>query len=196
MKKSIRYVIYLILFTILIGAFIYLGKKDYSDNLKKLTDGEKFNLEYNDVPKNNMFKYIYSTDLSNTLESGTGLIFIGFSSNEWAQYYVKYLYQVLEEKNVKNVYYYDLLKDRLRYTKYYVKIENKLSNHLIKLDDNTKRLNTPLFIIVKNGNILYVNKDTSNINNDITTSMYWNYNQIMKFKEEISNNIERFGIYG
>lgn len=196
MKKNIRYIIYFILFSILIGSFIYLGKKDYNNDLKRLTDAERFSLEYNDVPNENMFKYIYSTDLSKLLDNGTGLIYIGFSSNDWSKYYIKYLYQVLKEKNVKNVYYYDLLKDRLRYTKYYVKIENKLSDYLLQLDDGTKRLNTPLFLIVKDGKIMYANKDTSIINNDILPTIYWNYDQINSFKYEISNNIERFGIYG
>ena len=195
MKKIIRYVIYFILFSILIGLFIYLGKKDFGTDYNKMSDAEKFSIEYN-IPKDNMFKYIYSNDVIDILSNGTGIIFMGFSSNEWSQFYVKYLYQVLKEHNVDNVYYYDLLKDRARYTKNYIKIEKILDPFLFKSDDNTKRINTPILIFVKDGNIIYINSETAINSNFYIPKEYWDYNHISRFRDDISSHLESLGIYG
>ena len=188
MKKIIRYIIYIILFSFLIGAFIYLGKKDFG-NQNKFTDAQKFTKEYN-IPVDNKFKYIYASELVDFLNNGTGLVYMGFPSNEWALYYVKYLYQVLKDYDVKQVYYYNLLKDRARYTKNYVAIEKKLDPFLTKLDDNSKRINTPILVFVKNGKITYINSDTSiNINN-LKPSEYWDYSHIYNFKQDIASHLE------
>lgn len=195
MKKVIRYLIYLVLFSILIGAFIYLGKKDYGTDYNKISDAEKFSMEYN-ISNDNMFKYIYTNDVIDILNNKTGLIFMGFSSNEWSQYYVKYLYQVLKEKNVNTVYYYDLLKDRARYTKNYIAIEKILNPFLTKLDDNSVRINTPILVFVKDGKIVYINSETAINNNNLTPKEYWDYIHISNFKEDISSHIESTGIYG
>ena len=194
MKEYLRYFVYFILFAILIGSFIYLGKKDYGSNLKKYTDQEKFSLEYTDIPKENMFEYAYANDIVNILEKGNGIVYMGFPSNEWAKYYVDYLYEVFTERKVKTVYYYNPLKDRIRYTKSYKTIENRLNNYLVKLDDDTKRLNTPLLMIVKNGNIVYVNNDTAINKINMTPKDYWDYNHISEFKIEIASAIESSGI--
>ena len=196
MKKYIRYIIYFVLFILLFSAFIYLGKKDYGNDIKRYSDAERFSLEYSEIPTDNMFKYSYASQVLDILENGSGIIYMGFASNEWSKYYVKNLYQVLKDEKVSSVYYYDLFKDRLRSTKYYVNIEKKLDDYLYRLDDGSKRLNTPLLVIVKNGNILYVNNDTSMMENNIKPSSYWDYNRISKFSDEVSYYLESSGFSG
>ena len=196
MKKYVRYAIYLVLFSILFGIFIYLGKKDFGNDYKKYTDAQRINFEYNEIPSDNMFKYVYATDVLELFDNGTGIIYMGFSSNEWSKYYMKYLYQVLSEHNIKEAYYYDLQKDRSRYTKNYVKIEKELNNFITRFDDNTTRITTPLLVIIKEGKIIYVNNDTAIVDNGINPAMYWTSDRIFNFKYNLSNAIEGSNIYG
>ena len=47
---------------------------------------------------------------------------MGFSNNEWMQYYVRYLNEAVNEDDIKTIYYYDLLEDRTRKNKNFVKL--------------------------------------------------------------------------
>ena len=140
MKKYLRMIIYLLLFAFLIGCFIYLGKKDFGDQVMKYSDSEKFHMEYNDIPSNNMFKYVNSNEVIDMFNGGKYILYIGFASNEWSRYYVKNIYQVFLEEKIENVYYYDILKDRLRQSRNYNTLKNKLSKYLVQLDDGTKEI--------------------------------------------------------
>jgi hypothetical protein len=190
LKKLIRYVIYFILFAFLIGCFIYLGKKDYGNPNTKYSDAEKFNLEYNHVPKDNMFSYVTASDVVSLLENGTGIIYMGFANDEWAQYYVGYLYDVLVQDGIKKVYYYDLLKDRTRQTKNYQKIVAALDDYLYDTDNNTKYLFTPAVVFVINGKIMAYDDETAIIHNSITPNDYWTANNIANFKAKINFYLE------
>ena len=192
MKQIIRGIIYFVLFSILIGAFIYLGEKDFK-NETVLTDQERFAQEY-EIDKDNVFEYIYAKSVIDILNNKTGIIFLGFSSNDWSKYYVKYLNEVIKENNVKKVYYYDLQKDRTKNNKYYRQIETKLSDYLYELDTGVVRLSTPALIIVKNGNIMYFDDETSIERNNITPDYYWNEEKVNNFKSRISSYIKEVNI--
>src|SRR5574344_2255978 len=150
MKKIIRLVIYFILFALLIYCFIYLGKKDFGTGVTKITDAQKFSMEYPNISLNNKFVYVNSNEVLNLLQNGTGIIYVGFASNIWSQYSVNYLNDILENSNISKVYYYDLLKDRARHGKIYTKIETILDEYLLKDDSGSKSIYTPSLIFIKN----------------------------------------------
>ncbi len=185
MKKYIRVIIYLVLFVLLIGAFIYLGKKDFNID-KNMTDAKKFSMEYS-IDENNPFKYVYSSEVVDILKNKTGIIYMGFSSNDWSKYYVKYLYEVLKENDIKNVYYYDLLKDRAKYTKNYQIIEEILTDYLYELDNGNIHISTPALIFVKNGKVIYYDDETAIERNNISPNDYWNQERVYLFKSKINN---------
>jgi hypothetical protein len=190
LKKAIRYIIYIILFTFLIGCFIYLGKKDFAPSTANYSDAEKFNLEYNLVPKDNMFVYAHSSDVLDILNGGTGIIYMGFASDEWAQYYTGYLYDAISKSNVKKVYYYDLFMDRMRQTKNYQKIANLLNDYLYDTDNNTKYLFTPAVVFVINGQIIAYDDETAIMKNGISPNDYWTEKNINNFEAKISFYLE------
>ena len=192
MKKYIRLFIYFILFVVLIGAFVYLGKKDFS-NSNNQSDAEKFAVEYN-VDKVNPFKYVYGSEAVDIIKNKTGIIYLGFSSNDWSKYYVKYLTDVLKNNNVKEAYYYDILKDRTKYTKYYRELENMLSDFLYEMDTGKIHISTPALVIVKDGQILFYDDETSVERNNITPDYYWNQNRIENFKSRIDSYIKEVGL--
>lgn len=186
MKKYLRIFIYVCLYAAVIGMFVYLGKKDYGNNVNKYSDSEKFSIEYPNIPSDNKFKYIYAYEVADLLKNGTGIIYIGFSSNDWSQYYVNYLYDVLKDKNVDNIYYYDVLKDRSRQGKYYMEIVDILTKHLYETDTQKVSLNTPAVVFVKDGDIVYYDDETSLTRYNVSPSDYWTEDRINNFENKIN----------
>src|SRR5574344_1686610 len=189
-KKRFRIVVYLCLYIILIGMFVYLGKRDYGTGVVNYTDAEKFNIEYPEIPDYNNFKYLNAYNLDELLKNGTGIVFIGFSSNDWSQYYVKYLYSVLKNRNLSNLYYYDALKDKTRQNKYYLDIVSSLSNYLYQDDRGNVILNTPIVIFIKDGKVIYYDDETAISRNNVEPSDYWTDDRINAFETKISSYLD------
>ena len=193
MKKYIRLSIYFILFTALIGAFIYLGKKDFSDTTKK-EDNVKFAQEYS-INKDNPFVYTYGSEVVDIIKNKSGIVYLGFSSSDWCKYYIKYLYDVLKDNDVKKVYYYDILKDRTKNTKYYRELENLLSDYLYELDNGNIHVLTPALLFVKDGKVIYFDDETSIERNNLTPDQYWTSERVDTFKNKINTYIKEVGVY-
>ena len=193
MKNYVRFGIYFVLFTFLIGAFIYLGEKDFKEE-KNISDNQRFAQEYN-IENDNPFVYVYGSEVVDVIKNKSGIIYLGFSSNEWSKYYVKYLNEVLNVNGVKKVYYYDLLKDRTKYTKYYRELESLLSDYLYELDNGTVRLSTPALIIVKDGKIVCFDDETALERNNMSPDFYWTNDKVDSFKRRIDSYIKGAEVY-
>ncbi|MDD5836393.1 MAG: hypothetical protein PUD34_04215 [bacterium] len=183
MKKVLRGMIYLILFAILIWGFIYLGKKDFSTNI---SDAELFSKEYKAVSSDNPFVYVTSSDVLDILKNKTGIILVGFQSNAWMQEYVKQLYPILRDNNIKKVYYYDVLEDRTKKTKNFREIEDLLSNYLKITDMGVEYLFTPALIFVKNGEVVNYDDETSLVSINMQPNTYWDNDTISAFRDKIN----------
>lgn len=181
--KKLRGLIYFILFALLIWGFIYLGKKDFSSTI---SDGERFSKEYQSIPADNPFTYVSSSGVLKILNGETGIILVGFSSNKWMQEYVKQLYPILKENNIKKVYYYDVIEDRMKKTKNFRQIEDALSKYLKITDMGTEYLFTPALIFVKDGKIINYDDETSLVSYDMQPATYWNSDAITNFKNKIN----------
>ena len=191
MKKTMRSLIYFVIFAILIGMFIYLGKKDYGN---KKTDAEIFSGEYKNIPTDNMFKYIDAIKLLDKIETDENIIVLmGFSSNEWMQKYVTYLYPVLQKYNVGDVYYYDIREDRAKGTKYFKRLEEILSEYLKVTDQGVEYLFTPALIFIKNGEVTYFNDETALTSYNSSPNLYWSEERINDFQNEIGYYLEMDG---
>ena len=182
MKKLTRALIYLCLFGLTLGAFVYLGKKDYGT---KISDAKKFSREYK-ISENNKFKYVKSYEVLDIIEHKSGVILMGFSNNEWMQYYVRYLNEAVNEDDIKTIYYYDLLEDRTRKNKNFVKIEDIMSSYLKQTDDGKEYLFTPALVFVKNGQIINYDDETSLVSYKTAPESYWTLDQVTNFKNKIS----------
>lgn len=181
--KKLRGLIYFILFALLIWGFIYLGKKDFSSTI---SDSERFSKEYQSIPADNPFTYVGSSGVLKILNGETGIILVGFSSNNWMQEYVKQLYPILKENNIKKVYYYDVIEDRMKKTKNFRQIEDALSKYLKITDMGTEYLFTPALIFVKDGKIINYDDETSLVSYDMQPATYWNSDAITNFKNKIN----------
>ncbi len=191
----------LVLTGIIIVTLIVLGVCIYSLITDKLeiSDASKFRTEYmelNDkvnesldvlyptvsISENNTVKYTTPKDLVKLLESGTGVIYIGFPTCPWCRTLVPILTSLAEEKN-EIIYYADISdiksifkvsKGKVKQTKsgskeYYRMLElldEFLEDYSITDDENNsyltgeKRIYNPTLIAVNNGKITSVHVGT------------------------------------
>lgn len=186
MKQIFRKLGYFFLYSLIILAFIYLGTKDY--NLVTYnTDGERFNSDYNEIPRNNPFVYLNSTELINLLNNGSGIVFMGNHESIWSLKYATYLYEVLKVKDIDEVYYYDVKKVKLLKNRNYYNIIKELEGNLIETDDSDKNLFSPSLYIIKDGEVVFYDNTTAVVNNNIDIEDYWTETNIYNFKERLIN---------
>ena len=169
MQKTFRKLGYFFLYALVILAFIYLGTKDYN-LVTYATDGERFNGDYNEIPRNNPFVYLNSTELIELLNNGSGIVFMGNKENIWSKSYAKYLYEIASSLGLKEIYY---------------NIINALEGKLIETDDSVNNLFSPSLYILKDGEVVFYDNTTAVVNNDLEVDTYWDSSNIYKFKEKI-----------
>ena len=194
-KKIILFMLLIILVIGVLVGSIYTNKKDDKPKENKITDAMKIKEEYeslngkqtsngNVYPKvtlkeKNTFRYASAKKVVETLESGTGLIYLGFKECPWCRNAIN----VLQYVNANEILYLDMTVQRDKYeiidgkavkteegTEEYKKMLTILDSILdsYELEDengntiNTgeKRIYVPLVIGVKDGEIMGYHADT------------------------------------
>lgn len=185
MDKKIKRIIQIIMFISIICAFIYIGTKDFTKEV--IVDNERFDQDYKNVSKDNVFVYANANDVYTVLKGGTGIIFMGFKENVWSGYYANILNETAKKNNVEKILYYDFLEDRNNKNATYQSIVLKLSNYVPTLDSGKQDIYAPTLVMVKNGEIIAYDATTSINKGTITPEAYWNeYNVGLKENELIT----------
>lgn len=154
MKKKSLIIGIVILLILIVGVGIFLL-------VNRETDAKKFAKEY-DMTSDNVYVYKNIDEIINILEHGTGIVYLGFPECPWCKQYVVYLNEVAKQnKNVSNVYYFDILEDRKNNTEEYQKIVSILSDYLPFNEEGNKRVYVPAVIAVNNGEIVGFDDETS-----------------------------------
>lgn len=187
-KDIIRKGIYAIIFIAMLVAFIYLGNK-YAGNseIKVLT----INDYYKEIKKEN-FQVISGTKFIKLFDEGKHIIVIGSSKSQFSQKYITEINKIVEELDLKDVKYYDIINDKAQGNSNYYKIVEKLDGYLTTTDTSVNNLLSPSFYIIENGKVKYYNTETSAMKNTDTVEDYWTLNQEFKFKDEITNAINKY----
>ena len=187
-KDIIRKGIYAIIFIAMLVAFIYLGNK-YAGNseIKVLT----INDYYKEIKKEN-FQVISGAKFIKLFDEGKHIIVIGSSKSQYSQKYITEINKIVEELNLKDVKYYDIINDKAQGNSNYYKIVEKLGGYLTTTDTSVNNLLSPSFYIIENGKVKYYNTETSAMKNTDTVEDYWTLNQEFKFKDEITNAINKY----
>ncbi len=172
MNKKVVYTIKGILFIIIIIAFIFIGTRDFSK--KEVLDNEKFDKEYQNVNKDNVFRYVNSNEVYAKLKSGSAIIFMGYPTNNWSGYYANILNDAAKVSGIKEVLYYDFYNDRKNKNATYQSIVLKLNQYITVLDDGTQNIYAPMLVVVKNGKIIYVDDETALNKGNKKPEEYWN----------------------
>ena len=155
---------------LIVGVLIYV--LFFSNIFKK--NSVSFKNEYPKVSDNNKFVYKKLDEVIDTLKTGTAIIYFGFPECPWCQEYVKYLDEVANESDIKEVIYFNILNDRKDNTKEYQEVTKILNDYLVKDDNNNPRIFVPHVVAVRNGKILDNDNETATISGDgITPKDYW-----------------------
>ena len=184
MNKNLKRILQVILFVLIIGAFIFVGTRDFT---KKVTvDNERFDKEYSNVSKDNVFVYANAQDVYTRFKNGNAVVFMGFPSNKWSGYYAEMLNTAAKESGIKEILYYDFKKDREEKNATYQSIVLKLSSYTYTNDNGTQNIYAPTIFIIKDGKVMYFDNETSIMKGNLSPDDYWNENrkavQINNFK--------------
>ena len=167
----VQKIFYIFSFIFLIGVFIYLGTKDYTPK-KTETDAQIFTKEYG-ITEENVFTERDSKTILELLNSGSGIIFIGFPENIWSASIADILNESAKKMNIDTIYYYNLEQDRKEHNYYYEHMIEILMPYLKVLDNEDVDIYAPTVLIVKNGEVIYFDDETSIVMGDMTVANYW-----------------------
>ena len=169
-KSKTQMVIYIIIFCLLIYAFIYLGKKEYK---VELPDNEKFSSMFSMVSTDNVFKIVNATEARMVSRGAKGIVLFG-TENEWVDYYAYIVNKIAKEVGVEEIYYYDFTKNRKDNNGTYEDIVENLSNYVTYNDKGVAEIYAPSLLVVSKDEVLLFDSDTSFIKGKTTPSIYWN----------------------
>ncbi len=182
---------YIISFLFLIGAFMYLGTKDFNTQNKKLTPQESFTEEYG-ITTNNVYIYKNAKEILETINTGSGIIFMAYKENKWSSIIADLLNEVAKEEGIKEIYYYNFKKDRSNNNHHYENIVKLLTPYLKVLDSETTNIYAPTVLIIKNGEIQYFDDETSIVRGDTSIENYWSSKKKIEKKAEYKKEIEKY----
>ena len=169
-KSKTQMVIYIIIFCLLIYAFIYLGKKEYK---VELPDNEKFSSMFSMVSTDNVFKIVNATEARMVSRGAKGIVLFG-TENEWVNYYAYIVNKIAKEVGIEEIYYYDFTKNRKNNNGTYEDIVKNLSNYVTYNDKGVAEIYAPSLLVVSKDEVLLFDSDTSFIKGKTTPSTYWN----------------------
>lgn len=169
-KSKTQMVIYIIIFCLLIYAFIYLGKKEYK---VELPDNEKFSSMFSMVSTDNVFKIVNATEAKMVSRGAKGIVLFG-TENEWVNYYAYIVNKIAKEVGIEEIYYYDFTKNRKDNNGTYEDIVKNLSNYVTYNDKGVAEIYAPSLLVVSKDEVLLFDSDTSFIKGKTTPSTYWN----------------------
>ena len=170
MNKKVKLILQGILFVVIIVGFIYIGTRDF--NKEVVVDNERFDADYVNVSKDNVFKYANAVEVYQALK-GNAIIFMGYPANVWSGYYANILNEAAKDSGIKEILYYDFYDDRENRNGTYQSIVLSLSNYLVTLDDGTEEIYAPTLVIVKDGKVIAFDNETAFTKGNITPEVYW-----------------------
>ncbi|MBQ9834082.1 MAG: hypothetical protein IJO33_02715 [Bacilli bacterium] len=177
MKNIKKIVTYILIFLVLI-AFIIIGKQNYN----KLEEKENnISHKYNILTTDNVFEKINASQTLKKINSGNALIFMGFENSKQSEYYASLLNDIAKNLKIEKIYFYDFYNDRKDNNGTYETIVEKLNNYLFRDDEGNVDIDAPTFLVIKDGNVIYFDSDTSRLQANISEEDYWNeYNKNLK----------------
>ncbi len=182
-----------IIIVVLIGIIIFLLiGKDTQQGKDLESDAIKFAKEYTLIEKDNVFKYASIDKIINTLETGTGVVYLGFPECQWCQQYVVYLNEIAKDRKISQIYYYNIKEDREENSKNYQKITKLLKDYLPEDEDGNPKVYVPAVIFMNKGTVLGFDDETSHDTKGFDNpSEYWTKSEIEDLKDRLNSYIDK-----
>lgn len=118
------------------------------------SDAARFHARYPLAGEDNVFTFISVREAADKLETGTGIIYLGFPECPWCQTYVPLLNMTAQAHGLERVYYANILNDRENHSPDYQRIVRALENRLDLDEDGNPRVFVPFIVAVKDGVIV------------------------------------------
>jgi len=155
------------------------------------SDAMRFSGEYTSVEVDNVYKYKTAAEVTDLLEHGTGIVYLGFPSCPWCQNYAKMLNALAKEKGIKEIYYYNIHDDRENGTEAYKKLVELLSDYLQTNNEGEKRIYVPNLTFVVDGEIIGNDYETSKDTLGLQApEEYWTAERISAWQEKVGALLE------
>lgn len=157
------------------------------------SDAMRFSGEYSKVEVENVYKYKTAEEIIDTLEHGTGVVYLGFPSCPWCQNYAKMLNDLAKEKGIQEIYYYNIHDDRENGTAAYNKLVHILRDYLQTNNEGQKRIYVPNVTFVVDGEIIGNDSETSKDTLGLQDpDEYWTAERVAAWKETISAFMDKY----
>lgn len=186
-KNIIKKVIYLLIFILMIFAFIFLSKKYTKD--EEIT--ETITTYYSNITSKK-FEVVKAAKVKSLLKEGKSIIILGNNESKYSEKYVSLIQETIESIILDKVYYYDLRKDKQQQNSNYYDIRDALSGNLVTTDLGENNLLAPSFYIIDNGEVKYYNIESVAVKNTDSIEDYWTYEKEQNFKNDIYTAIEQY----
>ncbi len=141
-NKKVRITVDILLIIVGIVLLVF-AIKDTANTFSKNrgTDAERFFRSYSHAGKDNIYKYAKIKEINKILESGSGVIVLGNTTDTWMQVVVNPLQNECKE-TVDKIYYLEL--DDI----------DKNEKEYQKLEASLKDISSPRILVVKEGKVL------------------------------------------
>lgn len=120
------------------------------------TDAIRFSKEYNLEDNNNVYKYATYDSVIDIVKHGTGIIYLGFPNCDLCKEVIPVLNEVVKEKDIDEVLYYNFKDIRENNTNEYIELVDLIAEYIKTDDEGNKMIQAPTIIFVNNGNIVGV----------------------------------------
>lgn len=117
-------------------------------NYVEYNNGKKIEVS---IPYNNSIKYLKKDKILELVESGTGILYLGYNTCPWCRRMLPVLLDVASDKDM-DIFYVDTKgKDFNRVSKSFYKV---MDEYLSVKDDGTKGLSVPVVYFIKDGKVV------------------------------------------
>lgn len=167
MNKYLKYgiIFFVVLALFLLVYFVFIKNND--------SDAVRFQREYTQVDKDNVFVYRDEDEIIKILKNGTGIVFLGFPECPACQAYVKMLNDVAKSEGIEKIYYYNIKNAREENTEGYKEIVELLGENLLFDEEGNRRVYVPDVTFVLDGNIVLHDNESSVLDKGVTPTEYW-----------------------
>ena len=198
MKNKTIIAIMAVIIVALVAVVIFLLVRENDTNNpgdSVVSDAEKFAGEYQLIDEDNVFTYAEITEIIDILENGTGIIYLGFPECMWCDQYVVYLNEVVQERDIAQIHYYNIREDRSSNTDDYLQIVELLAQYLHDDEEGNPRIYVPAVIFVRDGEIVGFDDETAyDTGGFATPSEYWSDTAISELKERLNSYIDNYSV--
>lgn len=117
-------------------------------------DAQRFAQEYPAVGADNRFRYATSEQLTQYLEQGDGLLFLGFPDCPWCQQFAPIVNEAAKAEQLDTILYFNIQQARKESNETYQKLLDKLKDQLNKDDQGNPRIYVPDLTAFKKGQVV------------------------------------------